>query len=99
MNNLLTYEKEMSSNFNKICTEQFRGILKQRNGKIRKEQKKNEKRRNKETSMFSKNSGAVMDEVVKRKIPIPRRESNRRTPIVQPVAQRYTDGAITVLFN
>jgi hypothetical protein len=30
-------------------------------------------------------------EVVKRKIPGPRRESNPRTPIVQPVAQRYTD--------
>jgi hypothetical protein len=29
--------------------------------------------------------------VVKRKIPSPRRESNPRTPIVQPVAQRYTD--------
>jgi hypothetical protein len=34
---------------------------------------------------------AVMDAVVKRKIPSPRRESNHRTPIVQPVAQRYTD--------
>jgi hypothetical protein len=34
---------------------------------------------------------AVLDSVVKRKIPIPRRESNPRTPIVQPVAQRYTD--------
>jgi len=29
--------------------------------------------------------------VVKRKIPSPRRESNPRTPIVQPEAQRYTD--------
>jgi hypothetical protein len=28
---------------------------------------------------------------VKRKIPSPRRKSNPRTPIVQPVAQRYTD--------
>jgi hypothetical protein len=37
---------------------------------------------------------AVLDTVVKRKIPSPRRESNPRTPIVQPVAQRYTD-----LFN
>jgi hypothetical protein len=33
---------------------------------------------------------AVLDAVVKRKIPSPRRESNPRTPIVQPVAQRYT---------
>jgi hypothetical protein len=32
--------------------------------------------------------------VVKRRIPSPRRESNLRTPIVQPVAQRYTDWAI-----
>jgi hypothetical protein len=29
----------------------------------------------------------------------PRRESNPRTPIVQPVAQRYTDWAITALPN
>jgi hypothetical protein len=29
---------------------------------------------------------AVLDAVVKRKISIPRRESNLRTPIVQPVA-------------
>jgi hypothetical protein len=29
---------------------------------------------------------AVLDRVVKRKIPSPRRESNPRTPIVQPVA-------------
>jgi hypothetical protein len=34
---------------------------------------------------------AVLDTVVKRKIPSSRRESNPRTPIVQPVAQRYTD--------
>jgi hypothetical protein len=34
---------------------------------------------------------AVLDAVVKRKIPSPRRESNPRTPIVQLVAQRYTD--------
>jgi hypothetical protein len=40
---------------------------------------------------------AVLDTVAKRKIPIPRRESNPRTPIVQPVAQRYTDWAITTL--
>jgi hypothetical protein len=34
----------------------------------------------------------VLDAVVKRKIPSPRRESNHRTLIVQPVAhQRYTD--------
>jgi hypothetical protein len=36
---------------------------------------------------------AVLDAVVKRKIPIPRRESNPGTPIIQPVAQRYTDGS------
>jgi hypothetical protein len=35
--------------------------------------------------------GAVLDAVVKRKVPSPRRESNPRTPIVQSVAQRYTD--------
>jgi hypothetical protein len=34
---------------------------------------------------------AVLDAVVKRKIPNLRRESNPGTPIVQPVAQRYTD--------
>jgi hypothetical protein len=34
---------------------------------------------------------AILDAVVKRKIPSPRRESNPRTPIVQPVAQCYTD--------
>jgi hypothetical protein len=34
---------------------------------------------------------AVLDAVVKRKTPSPRRDSNLRTPIVQPVAQRYTD--------
>jgi hypothetical protein len=33
----------------------------------------------------------VLDAVVKRKIPSPRQESNLRTPIVQAVAQRYTD--------
>jgi hypothetical protein len=32
---------------------------------------------------------AVLDTVVKIKIPSPRRESNPRTPIVQPVAQRF----------
>jgi hypothetical protein len=34
---------------------------------------------------------AVLDAMVKRKIPSLRRESNPRTPIVQPVVQRYTD--------
>jgi hypothetical protein len=34
---------------------------------------------------------AVLDAVVKRKIPNPHRESNLRTLIVQPVAQCYTD--------
>jgi hypothetical protein len=34
---------------------------------------------------------AVLDAVVRRKIPSPRRESKPITPIVQPVAQRYTD--------
>jgi hypothetical protein len=42
---------------------------------------------------------AVLDAVVKRKIPSPRWESNPRTPIVQPVAQRYTDWAITALYK
>jgi hypothetical protein len=36
-------------------------------------------------------SRAVLDAVVKEKIPSPRRESNPRTPIVQPVAQRYNN--------
>jgi hypothetical protein len=35
--------------------------------------------------------GNTLDAVAKRKIPSPRRESNPRTPIVQPVAQRCTD--------
>jgi hypothetical protein len=34
---------------------------------------------------------AVLDAVMKRKTPSPRRESNPRTPIVQPVALGYTD--------
>jgi hypothetical protein len=34
---------------------------------------------------------AVLNAVVKRKIPSPLRESNPKTPIVQPIAQRYTD--------
>jgi hypothetical protein len=38
---------------------------------------------------------AVLDAVVKRKIPSPRRELNPRTPIVQLVSQLYTDWAIT----
>jgi hypothetical protein len=42
---------------------------------------------------------AVVEAVVKRKIPSPRRESNPRTPIVQSVAQRYTDWAITALHS
>jgi hypothetical protein len=40
----------------------------------------------------------VLDAVGKRKIPSPRRKSNPRTPIVQPVAHRYTDWAITDLY-
>jgi hypothetical protein len=40
---------------------------------------------------------AVLDAVVKRKSPSPSRESNTRTPIVQPEAQRYTDWAIKAL--
>jgi hypothetical protein len=39
----------------------------------------------------------ILDTVVKRKIPSLRRKSNPRTPIVQPVAQRFTDWAITAL--
>jgi hypothetical protein len=39
----------------------------------------------------------VLDAVVKRKIPSPRRESNPRTPNVYTVAQRYTDWAITAV--
>jgi hypothetical protein len=38
-----------------------------------------------------------VDAVVKRKIRSHRRDSNPRTLIVQPIAQRYTDWAITVL--
>jgi hypothetical protein len=34
---------------------------------------------------------AVLDTVVKRKIPSPRRESNPRTPIIQPVAQETNE--------
>jgi hypothetical protein len=39
---------------------------------------------------------AVLDAVMNRKIPSPRRESNPRTPIVQPIAQRYTEGKVKV---
>jgi hypothetical protein len=42
---------------------------------------------------------AVLDAVVKRKIPSPHRESNPRTLIVQSVAQRYTDWAIMALIS
>jgi hypothetical protein len=42
---------------------------------------------------------AVLEAVVKRKIPSPRRESNPTTPIVQPAAQRYTDWAITAILD
>jgi len=34
---------------------------------------------------------AVLDAVVKKKIPNPHRESNPDHPIVQPVASRYTE--------
>jgi hypothetical protein len=34
---------------------------------------------------------AVLDAVVKRKVPSPHWESNPRNPIVQPVAQPYID--------
>jgi hypothetical protein len=37
---------------------------------------------------------SVLDAVVKRKTLSTRQESNPRTPIVQPVVQRYTDWAI-----
>jgi hypothetical protein len=42
---------------------------------------------------------AILDAVVKRKISILRHESNHKTPIVQLVAQRYTDWAITAPFT
>jgi hypothetical protein len=38
---------------------------------------------------------AVLDPVVKRKIPSPSQELNPRTPIVQPIALHNTDWAIT----
>jgi hypothetical protein len=40
---------------------------------------------------------AVLEVVVKRKIPSPRQKSNTRTPIVQSVVKRYSDWAITAL--
>jgi hypothetical protein len=40
---------------------------------------------------------AVLDTVVMRKILSARRESNPRTPVVQAIAQRYTDWVITAL--
>jgi hypothetical protein len=40
---------------------------------------------------------AVLDAVAKRKIPSPRRDSNPRTPIIQPVAQWCTDWDISAL--
>jgi hypothetical protein len=40
---------------------------------------------------------SVLDAVVN--IPSPRRKSNPRTPIFQPVAQRYTDWANTAHYN
>jgi hypothetical protein len=41
----------------------------------------------------------VLDAVVKRLVPSLRRKSNPKTPIVQPVYQRYTDCAITALYK
>jgi hypothetical protein len=41
---------------------------------------------------------AVLDAAVKRKIPSARRESNPRTPIIQPVSQRYTAEVSRLLF-
>jgi hypothetical protein len=40
---------------------------------------------------------AVLEAVVKKKIPSPRGESYPRTPTVQPIGQHYTDWAITAL--
>jgi hypothetical protein len=34
---------------------------------------------------------SVLDAMVKRKVPSPRRESKPRTPIIQLVVHRYTD--------
>jgi hypothetical protein len=41
---------------------------------------------------------AVLNAVVKRKIPSPSRESKPRTPIFQPVAQRYTTELSRLLY-
>jgi hypothetical protein len=41
---------------------------------------------------------AILDAVVKRNIPSPRRESNPRTPIVQPVAKLYTKIDFNIIF-
>jgi hypothetical protein len=41
--------------------------------------------------------GAILDMVVKRKIPSSNQELNPRTLTVQPIAQRYTDSAIMSL--
>jgi hypothetical protein len=40
---------------------------------------------------------AILNAVVKRKIPSPHWEFNPRTPIAQPIVQCYTDWAITAL--
>jgi len=40
----------------------------------------------------------VLNAVVKREIPSPRRESNPRTPIAQPVAQRYGSIPLSKIF-
>jgi hypothetical protein len=44
-------------------------------------------------------SRAVLDAAVKRKIPSLRRESNPRTPIVQPVAQITRQGDTRMIDN
>jgi hypothetical protein len=41
--------------------------------------------------LLDRRLGGPQDMVVKRKIPSPCQESNPRTPIIQPVAERYTD--------
>jgi hypothetical protein len=51
----------------------------------------------KEAGWPQSRSGRGGDEKNSQPPPPPRRESNHRTPIVQPVAQRYTDWAITAL--
>jgi hypothetical protein len=42
---------------------------------------------------------AILDAVVKRKIPSPHQELNPRTPIVQPVAQHYTNWPVMALHD